>query len=255
MPYVKPLAVNTKTNNASGCRMSINYLEKENKDKSILEKEPFFNDSTSFATGKQVELDIDRHKKGLKNTDSKYYEVVVSFSKEELKGKSDKELKEYIKKEFPKAYTGAINGKEVDEKQLTWYAKLEQQRKYDGRDKEVKEGKTKSGQLKDGDNRHFHVLIARKTKDEKHKISPLSNHKDTQKGAVKGGFERVKLAENIEKSFDKHFKHERSQEQSFKYRNDMKKGIKPEEPQIQQKQEQKIAKKQEEKRPFRGLSF
>ena len=250
MPYVKPLAVNTKTNNASGCRMSINYLEKENKDKSILEKEPFFNDTTSFATAKEAELKIDEHKKGLKNTDSKYYEVVVSFSKDELKGKSDKDLKEYLKKEFPKAYTGAINGKEVDEKQLTWFAKLEQNRKYDGRDKEVKDGKAKSGQAKEGDNRHFHILIARKTKDEKHKISPLSNHRDTQKGAVKGGFERVKFAENIEKSFDKHFKHERSQEQSFKYRNDMKKGIKPEEPQIQQKQEQ-----QQQKRNNKGLSI
>lgn len=250
MPYVKPLPVNTKTNNASGCHLSVKYLEKENKDKSITEKEFFFNDTTNCAVPSKVEYDINEHKKGLKNTDSKYYEVVISFSKEELKGKSDKELKEYLKSEFPKAYTGAINGKEVDEKQLTWYAKLEQQRKYDGRDKEVKEGKAKSGQQKEGDQRHFHVLIARKTKDEKHKISPLSNHKDTKKGVVKGGFERVKFAENIEKSFDKHFKHERSQEQSFKYRNDMKKGIKPEEPQIQQKQEQ-----QQEQKNNKGLSM
>ena len=239
MPYVKALAVNTKTNNASGCRLSVNYLEKENKEKSILEKEPFFNDTTNFATGKEVELKIDEHKKGLKNTDSKYYEVAINLSKEELKGKSDKDLREYIKKEFPKSYTGAINGKEIDEKQLTWYAKLERGRKYDGRDKEVLSGKARSGQEKEGDQRHFHILIARKTKDEKHKISPLSNHRDTQKGVVKGGFERVKFFENVEKSFDKHFKHERSQEQSFQYRNEIKNGIKPEEQKIQQIQERK----------------
>lgn len=242
MPYVKPLPVNTKTNNASGCRMSINYLEKENKNKSILEKEPFFNDTSSFATAKEVEFKIDEHKKGLKNTDSKYYEVVISFSKEELKGKSDKDLREYIKKEFPKAYTGAVNGKEVDTKQLTWFAKLERDRKYNGTDKEVKEGKAKSGQLKEGDQRHFHILVARKTKDEKYKISPLTNHIDTKKGAVKGGFERVKFAENIEKSFDKHFKYERSQEQSFQYRNDMKKGITHEEQNKQQEQQKNINK-------------
>ena len=100
------------------------------------------------------------------------------------------------------------------------------------------EGKAKSGQMKEGDQRHFHVLIARKTKDEKHKISPLTNHRDTQKGVVKGGFERVKFAENIEKSFDKHFKYERSQEQSFQYRNEQKKGIKNEDI-IKQQQELK----------------
>lgn len=243
MPYVKALAVNSKTNNASGCHLSVNYLEKENKGKSITEREPFFNDNTNFATPKQVEYEINEHKKGLKSTDSKYYEVVINFSKDELKGKSDKELKEFVKKEFPKAYTGAVNGKDIDEKQLTWYAKLERERKYKGTDKEVLEGKAKSGQMKEGDQRHFHVLIARKTKDEKHKISPLTNHRDTQKGVVKGGFERVKFAENIEKSFDKHFKYERSQEQSFKVRNDIKKGIKPEEPKIKLIQEEKQNKK------------
>lgn len=237
MPYVKALAVNSKTNNASGCHLSVNYLEKENKDKSITEKEFFFNDTTNVAVPSKVEHDINEHKKGLKSTDSKYYEVVINFSKDELKGKSDKELKEYVKKEFPKAYTGAVNGKDIDEKQLTWYAKLERERKYKGTDKEVLEGKAKSGQMKEGDQRHFHVLIARKTKDEKHKISPLTNHRDTQKGVVKGGFERVKFAENIEKSFDKHFKYERTQEQSFQYRNEQKKGIKNEEI-IKQQQEQ-----------------
>lgn len=247
MPYVKPLSVNTKTNNASGCHLSVNYLEKENKGKSILEKEPFFNDNTNFATPKQVEHEINEHKKGLKSTDSKYYEVVINFSKEELKGKSDKELKEYIKKEFPKAYTGAINGKDIDEKQLTWFAKLERERKYKGTDKEVLEGKAKTGHKKEGDQRHFHVLIARKTKDEKHKISPLTHHRDTKKGVVKGGFERVKLAENIEKSFDKHFKYERSQEQSFKYRNEQKKGLTKE-----NEQEKQLIQEQKSKR---GLSL
>lgn len=237
MPYVEALPVNRKTNNASGCHLSVNYLEKENKDKSITEKEFFFNDTTNVAVPSKVEHDINEHKKGLKTTDSKYYEVIITFSKDELKGKSDKELKEYVKKEFPKAYTGAINGKEIDEKQLTWFAKLERERKHKGTDKEVKEGKAKSGQMKEGDQRHFHVLIARKTKDEKHKISPLTNHRDTQKGVVKGGFERVKFVENIEKSFDKHFKYERSQEQSFEYRNNQKKGIKQEEV-IKQQQEQ-----------------
>lgn len=248
MPYVKALAVNSKTNNASGCHLSVNYLEKENKGKSITEKEPFFNDTTNYAVPSKVEYDINEHKKGLKSTDSKYYEVVISFSKDELKGKSDKELKEYLKKEFPKAYTGAVNGKEVDEKQLTWYAKLEKERKYDGRDKKVKEGKAKSGQMKEGDQRHFHVLIARKTKDEKHKISPLTNHKNTQKGAVKGGFERVKFAENIEKSFDKHFKYERSYEQSFQYRNEKKKGVKQDSNIEQQKKQQQQQEQEQQKR-------
>lgn len=254
MPYVKSLSVNTKTNNSSGCSMSINYLEKENKGKSITEREPFFNDSTNYANPKQVELAIDQHKKGLKKTDSKYYEVVVSFSKEELKGKSDKELKEYIKEEFPKSYLGAVNNREIDKKQLTWFAKLEKERKFDGRDKEVLEGKAKSGQLKEGDQRHFHILIARKTKDEQHKISPLSNHKNTQKGAVKGGFERVKFAQNIETSFDKHFKHNRQTEQSFNYLNNLKNGTEGEKKDIivknNKEEQQEIQQEQSKNRGF-----
>jgi Family of unknown function (DUF5712) len=226
MPYVKPLAVNSKTNNASGCSLSVNYLEKEDKGKSILEKEGFFNDRTDFALGKQVELDINRNKQGLSKGDSKYYEVVISFSKEELKGKTDKELKEFVKKEFPKAYTSAISGREIDEKSLTWYGKLERERKYKGTDEEVKQGKAKSGQLKEGDNRHIHLLIARKTSDNKYKISPLNVQKNgSEKAASKGGYDRVKLAESVEKSFDKHFKYERKQEETLEYKLDKKNGI------------------------------
>jgi hypothetical protein len=53
------------------------------------------------------------------------------------------------------------------------------------------------------------------------KISPLTNHQDTEKGAVKGGFDRKLFFQKCEAIFDKLFNYERSVAESFDYRNAM----------------------------------
>jgi len=108
------------------------------------------------------------------------------------------------------------------DKGLIYYAKIEHHRQYKGTDKEVKQGQAKQGERKPGNNLHVHVIISRKSKDGKLKLSPLTNHRGTKKGAVKGGFDRVEFVGKCEKAFDFQFQHDRNKEESFKHLYSMK---------------------------------
>jgi hypothetical protein len=68
------------------------------------------------------------------------------------------------------------------------------------------------------------------------KISPLTNHRNTKKGAIKGGFDRVTLFENVEKGFDKLFGCDRQLTETFEYCNTMKHGIVTDKLQIQERE-------------------
>jgi DNA replication protein DnaD len=71
---------------------------------------------------------------------------------------------------------------------------------------------------------HCHLIVSRKDQSNKVKISPLTNHRNTKKGAIKGGFDRVTLFENVEKGFDKLFGYNRQLTETFEYCNTMKNG-------------------------------
>jgi hypothetical protein len=66
------------------------------------------------------------------------------------------------------------------------------------------------------------------------KISPLTNHRNTKKGAIKGGFDRTILFENVEKGFDKLFEYDRQLPETFAYCNAMKNGSIAEKLQMQE---------------------
>lgn len=71
-------------------------------------------------------------------------------------------------------------------------------------------------------NMHCHLIVSRKDQTNKKKLSPLSNHKNTQKGMVTGGFDRMNLFQQVEQGFDKLFGYNRQQSDSFDYHNTMK---------------------------------
>ena len=71
---------------------------------------------------------------------------------------------------------------------------------------------------------HWHGIVARKDASNRYKLSPLTNHKNTTKGAVKGGFNRVNFDLECERRFDMRYNYERRVEQSFDYLLAMKKG-------------------------------
>jgi len=73
-------------------------------------------------------------------------------------------------------------------------------------------------------NMHCHLIVSRKDQSNKVKISPLTNHRNTKKGAIKGSFDRTSLFENAEKGFDRLFGYHRQLSETFEYCNTMKNG-------------------------------
>lgn len=84
-------------------------------------------------------------------------------------------------------------------------------------------------------NMHCHIIVSRKDQANKIKLSPLTNHRNTKKGAIKGGFDRANLFQQVEKGFDKLFNYYRPLDESFEYYNTMKNGAIVEQINIQEK--------------------
>lgn len=85
-------------------------------------------------------------------------------------------------------------------------------------------------------NMHCHLIVSRKDQSNKKKLSPLTNHKNTKKGVVTGGFDRKNLFQQAEKGFDRLFNYDRQLTESFKYYNTMKNGSIPEQLNMQERQ-------------------
>ena len=84
---------------------------------------------------------------------------------------------------------------------------------------------------------HCHLIVSRKDQTNKKKLSPLTNHKNTEAGIIKGGFDRVNLfQEQVEQGFDKLFNYNRQQVELFDYHNTMKNGCISELFKLQQQQ-------------------
>lgn len=71
---------------------------------------------------------------------------------------------------------------------------------------------------------HCHLIVSRKDQANKKKLSPLTNHKNTKKGTVIGGFDRINLFQQAEQEFDRLFNYQRKPTESFEYYNTMKTG-------------------------------
>lgn len=84
-------------------------------------------------------------------------------------------------------------------------------------------------------NMHCHIIVSRKNQANKIKLSPLTNHRNTKKGAIKGGFDRTNLFQQVEKGFDKLFNYARPLDESFEYYNTMKNGSITEQIKMQEK--------------------
>lgn len=85
-------------------------------------------------------------------------------------------------------------------------------------------------------NMHCHLIVSRKDQSNKKKLSSLTNHKNTKKGAIKGGFDRKFLFRLLEQGFDKLFGYNRPMAESFEYYNTMKNGSISEQLNMQEQQ-------------------
>jgi len=145
MPFVKPTP---PPKHAKGNRGSskdiIDYLEKENDGKDNIAKEFFFSSDQDFVPASEAVQGIDNNRKGLKNNETKFYEVSVSFSEKEIqhlerisknKADLDKNIKGYtrdVMDQYAKGFNREVNGKPLTGNDLVYYAKIERNRRYDG---------------------------------------------------------------------------------------------------------------------------
>ena len=202
-------------NNAGSSRQLVSYLEHEDLER--MEKgiytDGFFNLIDDNIYKSKVLKDIDSNIGQLLKTDAKFFAIHVSPSESELRvmGNTEQEkaeaMKRYIREVFIPEYTKNFN-KGLSEADIKFYGKIHFDRNRS--DNEL--------------NIHCHLIVSRKDQANKKKLSPLTNHKNTKKGTVTGGFDRVNLFQRAEQGFDKLFGYNQQLSESFGYSNTMKNG-------------------------------
>ena len=202
-------------NNTGSSRPLANYLEHE--DLKRMEKgiyaEGFFNLTDDNIYKSKVIKDIDSNIGQLLKTDAKFYAIHVSPSEQELRamGSTEQEqaeaMKRYIREVVIPEYAKNFN-RGLSAEDIKFYGKIHFSR--DRSDNEL--------------NMHCHLIVSRKDQSNKKKLSPLTNHKNTTKGTVKGGFDRKNLFQQAEQGFDRLFNYDRQLTESFEYYNTMKNG-------------------------------
>ena len=202
-------------NNAGSCRQLASYVVHE--DLEWMEKgiytDGFFNLTEDNIYKSKVIKDIDSNIGQLLKMDAKFYAIHVSPSENELRimGNTEQEkaeaMKRYIREVFIPEYAKNFN-KGLSEADIKFYGKIHFDRSRS--DNEL--------------NMHCHLIVSRKDQTNKKKLSPLTNHKNTKNGVIKGGFDRVNLFQRAKQGFDKLFGYNRQLSESFEYANTMKNG-------------------------------
>jgi len=210
-----PPSSNGIYNNAGSSRQLANYMEHEDMER-ITEGvfvEGFFNLSDDNVPKAEVLRQIDNNIGQLLKTDAKFYAIHVSPSERELAmmGKTEKEqsdaMKRYIREVFIPTYARNFN-KDLNASDIKFFGKIHFKR-------DRSENKL---------NMHCHLVVSRKDQSNKKKLSPLTNHRNTEKGAIKGGFDRKTLFQQAETGFDRLFDYQRELQETFVYCNTMKNG-------------------------------
>lgn len=227
-------------NKGSSARL-VNYLEKENDKKEAINHEYFFSADRDKCNKYEVISQIDNNAKGqgLEKKDDRFYSIIISPSKNELAhiGDDSQKLKDYTR-DVMKNYASGFNNSKgenrgVQSEDLVWYAKIETERKYNSDSPEVKSGVSKNGELKEGDQRHIHIIVSRcearnnryvfetnkeNVKEKTTQLSPMVKNRQI--------FCRDDFYRNNEQSFDTKFTYQRTKEESYDYCNALKNGTK-----------------------------
>ena len=259
MPISKPHSTLGATNNSSCVDLAL-YLEKENNELDRLQqkatsssknmaiekrKQFFFTHSKNNISTNEVISSIDSNIKRLGKKDAKYFAPTINFSSEELKHILSKitnkkeiehvwelnekeytlfndKIKEYAReimtnyaKNFNREDKGLKTGND-----LVYFGKIEHFRKFKGTDKEVLNETYKTGDFKPGINSHVHLIVSRKDKTQKLKLTPTTKERSTTRtiggNTYHVGFDRMNWINMNEKSFDIFFQYKRPEREKFR---------------------------------------
>ena len=212
-------------NNAGSSRQLANYCEHEDLERMQqgIYTDGFFNLTDDNIYKSKIIKDIDSNIGQLLKTDAKFFAIHVSPSESELRamGNTEQEkaeaMKRYVREVFIPEYAKNFN-KGLSEADIKLYGKIHFDRS------------RSNNEL----NMHCHLIVSRKDQTNKKKLSPLTNHKNTKNGVIKGGFDRVNLFQQAEQGFDKLFGYNRQLSESFEYANTMKNGSVSEQIELQE---------------------
>lgn len=186
----------------------------------------FFDMEGHIVTAAEVMEKIDRHHLGLHKDEAKFFCIMLDPSDPEIAAMGA-DLTERLANgqqyvfDIMDAYAKNFHRNGIDDRHnLTAYAITN-----------LYKGKEKKDQL------HWHIIVAKKDASNKYKLSPLTNHRSTTKGVVKGGFDRIAFDKECERLFDERFGYNRRVEESFDYCLAQKKGT----PEQKAEQTQRLA--------------
>lgn len=202
--------------NGGSCSALVGYLQHEDTKQLQAGKklELFFDQTRDDIRGLEVIKAIDANRGQLGKEDAKFYSVIFSPSVKELlhlsqgdpEEQSDK-LKSYVRREAMAEYAAGF-GKGLSADDILYFGKAHYGRGSKGQENQL----------------HVHLIVSRKDMANKKKLSPMTNHRGTQKGAVKGGFNREAFVSGVENRFDKSTGYHRDVSESFAYCKSVKSG-------------------------------
>ncbi len=201
--------------NKGSCAALANYLthEDEQRIEAGLDPMPFLKpDGTEVSLGEVIDK-IDRNHKHLGKNDDKFYHIIVAPSADEIAAMGTTEAEQYksavkLMRAISDEYAENFNRETVqDASDITIFWKFHTTRGDDG-------------ELQF----HLHGIVARNSNGangKSVKLSPMTTHRDTENGPVKGGFDRKAFFNRAEKLFDKLFHYDRKVSETFDYNNAM----------------------------------
>ncbi|WP_280647881.1 MULTISPECIES: DUF5712 family protein [unclassified Dysgonomonas] len=207
--------------NSGSSKALVEYLDKE-------EKGFFFDKNDEKATSHRVQKEIDGHVNKLGKNEDKFYMLSFSPSKDELRqmvGRDVSSIEQLTFEEKTKLfsdlrgythdamdiYAQSFNRENVrNGKDLMYFARIETERTYNHYDKDVQSGKANTGDKKDGLQLHIHVIVSRKSADDKAKLSPNIRFRNCQfkngtQKEVTRGFNYTDFTEKCSAKFTEKF--------------------------------------------------
>jgi len=224
------------SNKGSSARIT-NYLEKENDKNLSNNKEYFFSADRNTCNKYEVisQIDANGERQKLEKKDDRFYSIIISPSQAELAhiGNDSHKLKEYTRQVMENYAANFCNSKGenrgMNSHDLVWYAKVEHERKHGFDSPEVKAGLAESGELKQGDQRHIHIIVSRcEARENRHVLGQENKQEQTthlcptvnnQKMFNRDAFIRAN-----ERAFDQQFGYARPLEERYDYCNGLKNG-------------------------------
>ncbi|RZK36423.1 MAG: hypothetical protein EOO61_10375, partial [Hymenobacter sp.] len=216
----------TAYQNTGSAARTLNYLVQESSGQG--KEAVFFGADADKLTAAEVQASIDGNVKGLKESDVKFYSLVLSPSDAELAhiGSDEAKLKAFTRaamEQYAGNYT-LSNGRELTSKDLVWAATMHHSRSYRGDDEQVLAGEKKEGDKKDGRQTHIHIIVSARDAEQKITLNPQGQ---------KRRFDMQQWQGKVKQTFDKSF------------------GMAPEAQQVKQKVSKPLTPEQEAKREER----